>query len=198
MTDTDIPNLRYQTSTKALEPIPKGHHNIIRTFNAYVHYRTPYNYPVVNEWVRVTNEKFNEFCIQDYNTFRRLCMAGIVNTRLNSTIFPSKPYSPVDNHKRPIKRKPDTYIFDMVTPLYHDTNNIISVNTDNKFIIPSHATMINKYQGRKEGLEISRVTPSDEPHPMVHHRNKLLYYDARINKTSNTNHTKKISLLTPE
>ena len=58
--------------------------------------------------------------------------------------------------------------------------------------------MINKYMGRKEGLEISTVSPSDEPNSMYHHRKKSLSYDKGRNKSFHPDHDKKIILVNPE
>ena len=78
-----------------------------------------------SEWVKVTNDNYNEFCIIGYNYFRRLRMAGILNPMPNSKIFPFKPYYSIDNIKRPIKLNTGPYRFDMVTPLCHDNNKVI-------------------------------------------------------------------------
>ena len=58
--------------------------------------------------------------------------------------------------------------------------------------------MIHKDQGRKERLEISRVSKSDEPNPLGFHRNTLLYYDEGRNKDSKHNQNKKMILVTLE
>ena len=58
--------------------------------------------------------------------------------------------------------------------------------------------MINKEQGRKEGLEITRISSSVEPTPMDYHRNTLLSSDEGRIKDSNPDNTKKASLGTPE
>ena len=55
--------------------------------------------------------------------------------------------------------------------------------------------MINKYQGRNEGLKIWMVFPSDEPNPMGHNRNMLLYSYEGSNKVSDPGYTKKMILL---
>ena len=125
-------------------------------------------------------------------------MDGLVNTRPTSITFPSKPYQPVDNIKRPIKCNPGPSIFYMVTPLCHDTKNIISVTNKNKFISPSQAIITNNDHDRKEGTEIYRVSPSDETNPMGYNKNTLYYYDEGKNKAYKTDHTKKIRLITPE
>ena len=58
--------------------------------------------------------------------------------------------------------------------------------------------MINEDQEEKEGIEVSRFYPSDEPNPMSGHKNKLLPSDEGMNKTSNHGNNKKIGLTTPE
>ena len=85
-----------------------------------------------------------------------------------------------------------------MTPFFNDTKKIISVTSDRKFFNPAQTIMINKDQGRKEGIEISRVSPSGEPNPMVYHRNTLIYSDEGRSKSSKPDHTKHISLVTPE
>ena len=55
--------------------------------------------------------------------------------------------------------------------------------------------MIYKDQDKNEGLETSRFAPSDEPNTMDYHRNTLLYSDEGNIKASNTDHTKKFSLV---
>ena len=71
-------------------------------------------------------------------------MAGIVNPMPTLKIFPSKPYSPVDNLYIPIKQKPALSIFDTVTPFCIDTDNILSVTPDKKFVIPFQDIMTNR------------------------------------------------------
>ena len=51
--------------------------------------------------------------------------------------------------------------------------------------------MINEDQEEKEGIEVSRFYPSDEPNPMSGHKNKLLPSDEGMNKTSNHGNTNK-------
>ena len=58
--------------------------------------------------------------------------------------------------------------------------------------------MINKDQERKDGIETSMVSPSDEPNPMCYHKNKLLSYDEVSSKASKPYHTGKIRLVTNE
>ena len=74
----------------------------------------------------------------------------------------------------------------MVTPFFNVTKLINSVNIDNKFIIHAHGIMINKDKERKERLETSRVSASDELNAMGYHRNTLLSSDqgnSNINTT---------------
>ena len=104
ITTTDIPNFCYRTSTKSSESISIGHQNIIRIFISYFHYQTHDNDTIGNEWVKVSNNNFNEFCITGYDTFRRLCMDGLVNHGSSFPAVYSKPYSPVENFNRFIKR----------------------------------------------------------------------------------------------
>ena len=56
--------------------------------------------------------------------------------------------------------------------------------------------MINKYQERKEGLETSRVFPSDGPNTMGYYSNTLISSDKGKSKAYNPDHTKNISLAT--
>ena len=66
-----ITYLSYPTDTKILEPIHKGHHNLIRVFNAYVNLRTHDNDPIGHKYMNFTNDNFNEFHITGYDYFRR-------------------------------------------------------------------------------------------------------------------------------
>ena len=84
----------------------------------------------------------------------------------------------------------------MVISFFNGTNFINSVNNENKFIIPAHGIMIKNYQEIKEGIETSRVYPSDEPNSMVFHRNTLLYSDEINSKYYKYYHNKKIILVT--
>ena len=148
--------------------------------------------------MNINNNNFNDFRMEDYYSFRRLRAVGLINTRPNVPNSSYKRHSPVDNLKRPIKLNTDPPIFGMVTSLCNETRLITSFNTDNKFIRPAHASMINKDQEKKEGLETSKVSPSDEPNSMDYHSNTLLYPDEGRSKASNTDNTDKIRLVTPK
>ena len=124
------------------------------------------NDPIGYDRMKITNDDFNYFCMKYYYNFRKLCEAGLINPRSNSKTSPYKPHYSVENLKRPIKINPTTAKFDMVKPYFNDNKKIISVTTESKFVSPDQIIMINKDQGRKEGIEISRVSPSDEPNPM--------------------------------
>ena len=125
------------------------------------------------DWVIVTNYNFKEFRTMGYDHFRRLSLAELINPRPTSTHLYPEPYYPFDKLKISIKRKTDPSRFCIMTPLCHDKKKMISVTTDNKFISPAKFIIINKYQGRMEMLEMSRVYSIDEPNTMVHHRNML-------------------------
>ena len=84
----------------------------------------------------------------------------------------------------------------MVTPFFNGAKLINSVNNKNRLIVPSCGIMINKDQDGKEGIETSRVSPSDEPNRMSYHRNKLLYSDEGNSKYYKYDHNKKIILVT--
>ena len=96
--DINIPNLCYKKPTKALEYISIGHHNIILIFISYLHYPIHDNYPTGDNWVKVTNNNLNVFNVIGFYYFRRFTMDGLLNSVL------SKPYSPVENFNRFIKR----------------------------------------------------------------------------------------------
>ena len=89
--------------------------------------------------------------------------------------------------------------------MLQNTKKIISVTTESKFVSPDQIIMINKDQGRKEGIEISRVSPSDEPNPMgypwVTHglpMNKFISYNSGRSSTSKPDQIDNISLVTTE
>ena len=86
----------------------------------------------------------------------------------------------------------------MVKLLCNDSKLIISVTNENKFIIPACATIINKDQNKKEGIEISRVSSSDEPNTMDYHMRTLLSYNEGRGIASNTDLTKDIRFVNPE
>ena len=166
-----------ETSTKELISLSLGHQNLIRSFIEYFEYRTYDNYPIGDDWTRITNKDFNDSRMKYYYKFRSLHEAVLVNPRPALTTSSYTRHYPVDNLKRPIKYNPDPPIFDTVKLLCNETKLIKSFTTNNKFISPTHDIMINKDQERKEGLERSRVFPSDEPNPMYYHRNMLLSSD---------------------
>ena len=134
----------------------------------------------------------------DYYNFRSLREAGLVKTRPTSTTSSYKQHSRVENPKRSIQFNNDPSTYDIVTPLCNDTKKIISFTTKKKFISPLQVITINKDQGRKEGLAISKVFTSDEPYCMCNHRNILLSSDEGSNKAYNIDNTKKISLFVPK
>ena len=77
----------------------------------------------------ITNNGFSNFRMKYCYNFRRLCEAGIVNTRPTLPTLSYKQHSLVDDLKRSIKCNPGLPIFDMVIPLCNDTKLIISVDT---------------------------------------------------------------------
>ena len=83
-------------------------------------------------------------------------------------------------------------------PFCNGTKFLTSVTTENKFIIPDHAIIINKDQKRNEGIETSKIYPSDETNPMDYHRNTLIYSDEWRSKDYKPDRTKNIILVTPD
>ena len=104
--DTDIPNIWNRKSTKALEYLSIGHHNIIRIFIYYFQYQIHDNYPIGDDWVKINNDDFDELFIIGYNLFRIFYVAGVLNPRPNSITLSSNPYSPVDDFNIFIKCYP--------------------------------------------------------------------------------------------
>ena len=86
--------------------------------------------------------------------------------------------------------------FDMVALFCNDTRKIISVTTENKFFRPDQAIMINKDQERQQGLEIYRVSTSDQSN-LTGHRRNMLFPDEGSKNCSKTYHNKRISLCIP-
>ena len=86
----------------------------------------------------------------------------------------------------------------MMVPLCNDTKNIFSVATEKKFVSPYRVITNNKNQGRKERIEIPRVSLSGEPNTMAYHRNTLIYSNEGMNKASNTDQNIKVRLVNPE
>ena len=107
--DADVTDINYPTDTKTLEPLHKGQHNIIKVCNAYVQFQTHDNEPIGHDCVKVTNGNFDKFSLQAMMIFRRFCMAGIVNTRANSTTLYSIPNYLVENFKTSIKCGPTLF-----------------------------------------------------------------------------------------
>ena len=91
----------------------------------YFEYKTYDNDPIGEEWMNITNENFNYFRMKDYYNFRRLRESGLVNPSPNSTTQTYNPHSSFDNLKRTINSNPTTSEFDMVTPFWNETKNII-------------------------------------------------------------------------
>ena len=73
--------------------------------------------------MNITNDNLNEVHIAGYYAFRRFCMAGIVNTRPNSTTFSSNPYYTVENFKISIKRDPNLFPAFKDNTLWEDWNH---------------------------------------------------------------------------
>ena len=90
--DIDIPYLNLPTDTKTLEPLSKGHHNLIRIFSAYNLYGIHDNDPNGDDWVKDNSKNFNDFCTREYNDFIRLRIYGLLNSRPFSKTSYSNPY----------------------------------------------------------------------------------------------------------
>ena len=97
-----------------MESLSKVPYNIIRIFIDFFKYLIHDSDTVGNDWVKVTNENFNEFHITCYDDFRSLDNAVIVNPSSNETTLPYRSYYPVENFKTTIKRYPSTTGFNMV------------------------------------------------------------------------------------
>ena len=133
-----------------------------------------------------------------YYNSRRLLEAGLVKPRPTSTTPFYKLYSTVDNIKRPTQQNSNPSRYDMMAPLCNENNKIFLVATENKCFSPAQVITINKGQGRKEGLEITEGSSSDEPNTMGCHRTTLLSSGKERNNDYMTDHTKKVRLVTPE
>ena len=90
--DVDTSYFRYPADNKTLEPLPKWHQNLIRIFNAYVHFRPHDNDPTGDDWVKLNNNDSHAFFITGYDDFKILRMDGLVNSIKTSTTLSSKPY----------------------------------------------------------------------------------------------------------
>ena len=66
--DTDVTNLCWITSTKSLEFLSIGHHNLIWVFISYLRYLIHDNDPIGDDWVKFTKDDFNEFRVTVYNS----------------------------------------------------------------------------------------------------------------------------------
>ena len=99
--------------------------------------------------MNITNVDFNDFRKKYYYNFRSLREARLVNTRSKLTASSYKPHSSADNLKITIQSDPVSSSFDIVKTFYNDTNKIISVTNENKFVSPAQNIMIKKYQRRK-------------------------------------------------
>ena len=126
----------------------------VRSFIYYFEYVIYDNEPIGDECMNITNADFNDFRMEDYYNFRRLCEDELVITRPTLPDSSYKQNFPVNNFKRPIKCNPRPNKFYMMTPLCNYTTLITSVNTNNnKCIIPAYGIMINKDHERGEGLK---------------------------------------------
>ena len=101
--DTDIPNLHYKTSTKSEEYLYIGKKNLVWSFTDYFEYKTYDNGPIGDDWMKITNENFNNFRMKDYYNFRTLREARLVNPSPTLPTSSYKRHPPVYNLKRPIK-----------------------------------------------------------------------------------------------
>ena len=99
--------------------------NLIQYFIEYFEHRTYDNDPIGDDWTNITNDKFNDFCMEDYYNFISLQEAGLLNPRPNSTTSSYKLQYSVDNLNIHIKINPTTYGFYMVTPFCNYTNKSI-------------------------------------------------------------------------
>ena len=120
--DTDTPNLRLNKVTKASESLSIIYQNLIRVFISYFHYQIHDNYPIGDDWLKVTNDDLNEFCITCYHAFRRFHTDGIMNIGSYSTTVSSKPCSQVDNFKIYINRYPTLFLTFRYQALWEDWN----------------------------------------------------------------------------
>ena len=68
----DIPDICYQTNTKALRSLSKEHQNLILSFIIYFEYIINYNNPIGDEWVQIISDDFNKFHIMDHHNLNRL------------------------------------------------------------------------------------------------------------------------------
>ena len=171
ITDEDIPDICYQTHTKALESLSKGHQNIILAFIAFFEYKFYDNDPIGDDCVQITNDKFYEFHIMDYKDLWNLYKSGIATPLTTPTTSSSKLYSIVDNSNISIKRNPNTTGLYIVKPFCGNTKKVISVTPEEKFVRITQAIMTGRGQGRKGGLDVSRVYPGHNPNIMGRHRN---------------------------
>ena len=162
-----------------------GYQNLIRYFINYLEYITYDNDPIGDDWINITYENFNDFCIKDYYNYRRLRDAVLINPRTNSTTPSCKPQSSADNLKIPIKSDPTTARYDMVTPFFNGNKNIISVTTEKCFVSHAQVVVTKRDKGRKVKLDISRVSTNYDSNTIGPHSNALLP-DEESNKTSNT------------
>ena len=78
-----ILDLCYQTDTKAVEYLSKGHNNIIQIFIAFFQYQIHHSDLIGNERVKVTHDNFNDLFSTGHNTLSTLRKAGIVNPSPN-------------------------------------------------------------------------------------------------------------------
>ena len=88
----DIPNLYYKTSPKPSESLSICHQKFSRVFISYFHYQTHKNDLIGDDWVKVTNDNFNELQITGYDYLRKLWMAGLLNPVSSETTVSSNPY----------------------------------------------------------------------------------------------------------
>ena len=93
----------------ALNFLSIGHHNLIQVFISYFQYLIHDNDPVGDDWVKGTNDDFNEFLNTGHIYFRRFRMDGLLNQRPTSTTLSSKLYSSFKKFEKSIKSDPNFF-----------------------------------------------------------------------------------------
>ena len=112
-----------------MEPLSKGHQNLIRIFGTYGQYHIHDNEPIGDELVRFTNDNVNKFRIVGYDTFRRLSMAELVNPRPDSTTLSPNQYYPVENFSRCIKHDSTLFTDLKIQATCYNWNHNVIVTT---------------------------------------------------------------------
>jgi hypothetical protein len=95
LTDVTVNNLTFPDSDPDVTMtyhLKFGEINLIKTFIHYVHYRQEVNEPIENQWLSITQEDFEQFCLNIKYTRRFITLSNLPPIAI-SPVNPTAPYA---------------------------------------------------------------------------------------------------------